>query len=326
MELNEMIIIGAGPAGISMAAEAINSGIPADKVVIIEKSHEHSWAIRKFYPETKLVTANYKGKDAHCDGVLCLMDSSKQETLSYLDKIIDDKKINVSYNESVHKMERMDDGSFLVETNTSKYHAKICSIAIGMFGKPNKPSYALPSSAKSRILFDITSREIKDEKILIVGGGDSASEYAQYLVQQNKDITLSYRQETFARMNDINRETLLDLEKGKKVEILYKSNIESLEDIDEKIKVNFTELPAITYDTVVYALGGSTPTNFLSLLGIAFEGNQPIIKDGFETSVPGLFLLGDLSAGKKGGSIISAFNSSHSAMKKICTDYLACKI
>jgi thioredoxin reductase len=50
------------------------------------------------------------------------------------------------------------------------------------------------------------------------------------------------------------------------------------------------------------------------------------MKDGFETSIPGLFLIGDLSAGRKGGSIISAFNSSHDAMKKICDSYLSCEL
>ena len=80
------------------------------------------------------------------------------------------------------------------------------------------------------------------------------------------------------------------------------------------------------FDQIVFALGGSTPTNFLKLLGIEFNGNEPIMKDGFETSIPGLFLLGDLSAGRKGGSLISAFNSANSAMEKVCNDYLSCKI
>ena len=321
-----MIIIGAGPAGISMAAEAINAGIPAHKIIILEKAQEHSWAIRKFYPDKKLVTANYKGQDALCNGVLCILDSSKTETLSYLDHIIQEKEINVLYNESVHKMEKTEDGFFVVETNVGQYKGKICAIAIGMFGRPNKPEYKLPSSAKDRILFDITTQKVEDSNVLVVGGGDTASEYAQYLVQDGNTVTLSYRRDTFSRMNQINRDSLLQLAKNKSAKILYSSNIVSLEHIGDKIKVNFKEIEDQSYDIIVYALGGSTPSNFLNLLGIDFNGTEPVVKDGFETSIPGLFLLGDLSAGKKGGSIISAFNSSHSAMKKICTDYLNCRI
>ena len=74
----EMIIIGAGPAGISMAAEARGVGIPTEKIVVLEKGDAHSWAIRKFYPAAKPVLANYKGINAVCTGVMCLTDMSKE--------------------------------------------------------------------------------------------------------------------------------------------------------------------------------------------------------------------------------------------------------
>ena len=67
-----------------------------------------------------------------------------------------------------------------------------------------------------------------------------------------------------------------------------------------------------------YALGGTTPTNFLKAIGMAFDGNAPVVKEGYETSVPGLYLIGDLSAGKKGGSINLAFNMAARAMRAIC--------
>ena len=68
-----------------------------------------------------------------------------------------------------------------------------------------------------------------------------------------------------------------------------------------------------------------TPENFLKLIGIEFDGPNPILKEGYETTIPGLFLTGDLSAGKKGGSIIWAFNSANTAIKKIFSDYINCK-
>jgi len=61
----------------------------------------------------------------------------------------------------------------------------------------------------------------------------------------------------------------------------------------------------------------------LKAAGIEFDGPEPVLKDGYETTVPGLFLLGDLSAGRKGGSINWAFNSANTAMKRICERYLA---
>ncbi len=325
----EMLIIGAGPAGISMGVEAVSSGIDSSKVVIIEKAPEHSYMIRKFYPDQKLVTANYKGKAAMCSGVMCIPDYSKSETLTYLDQAIEKNQLEVRYEETAWKLEKLEDGSFRVYTDKSEFKTKTCVIAIGMMGKPNKPDYKIPSTIRDKVHFDITSKKIENSKVLVIGGGDSASEYVQYLSQEGNKVDLSYRKDSFARMNEINQVSLFTLEKRGETKLFLNSNAIGLEEKDGQVQVNFSEeeCPLRVYENVVYALGGTSPTNFLKLLKIEFSGtDEPIVKDGFETSVAGLFLIGDLSAGKRGGSIISAFNSSHEAMKKICNDYLTCKV
>lgn len=86
----EMIIVGAGPAGISMAAEARAAGIHSEQILVLEKGATHSWAIRKYYPAAKVVLANYKGIEAVCAGVMCISDMSKEETLTYVDRTIKD--------------------------------------------------------------------------------------------------------------------------------------------------------------------------------------------------------------------------------------------
>lgn len=97
-----MIIVGAGPAGISMAAEARNADIPSEKILVLEKGGTHSWAIRKFYPAKKIVLANYKGIVAVCTGVMCISDMSKDETLTYIDRAIEQYQLSVHYNEAVN--------------------------------------------------------------------------------------------------------------------------------------------------------------------------------------------------------------------------------
>lgn len=325
----DIIIIGAGPAGISMAVEAITAGVPKEKILVLEKANEHSFTIKKFYPEKKLVTANYKGFEAVCIGVMCIWDSSKAETVSYLDDAINKNGLQVNYNETVWKLNKdADTGLFTVTTDKGEYKSKVTAIAIGILGKPNKPDYPLPASLKDRILFDITSTEVKSSKVLVVGGGDSASEYCQYLSQEGNDVTLSYRRTELKRMNFINRDSLLALEKEGKVKLLLGTDIESVSSTEGKPAVIFKGQDNVyeTYDYIVYALGGTTPTNFLKLIGIEFNGPEPVLGEEYETSVPGLFLIGDLSAGSKGGSINWAFNSSKRAMQKICVDYLHCNL
>ncbi len=324
--MKELLIIGAGPAGISLAAEAINNGLNKDDIVVFEKADKHSFSIRKFYPDSKPVTANYKGNEANCEGVLCLTDTTKEETLNMLDKVIEDYGINVQYNSSVHKITPTDKGYFLIEANNESFITKSCAVAIGVMGRPNRPSYSIPTDLSNRVHFDVSDKKLTNQDILVVGGGDSASEYAQYLSAEGNNVTLSYRRTEFSRMNEINKKLLSDLVEKNKIELLMGSDIDSIESQNNsKVLVNFKELSPRSFDHILYALGGTSPKHFLKTIGISFDGQEPELTGNFETNVPGLFLVGDLSAGKAGGSIISAFNSSHRAMNAICRDYLDCK-
>ncbi len=332
MRKYKLLIVGAGPAGISLVMEARNAGLSSDEILIIDKAEAHSWVIRSLYPDKKLVTANYKGMPAVCHGVMCLEDSSKKDTINYLDKAIKNTGVKVNYREEVLKIEHVDkngDEFFNVITNKNKYESKIVVIAIGIFGKPNKPDYKLPLKLKNKIHFDITSFFAKGESVLVVGGGDSASEFAQYLVEMGNKVTLSYRRKEFIKMNAINRKSLIELAHCGKVSILFESNIFRVEVSESKTPlVYFKEghFGMQEFDRIVYALGGSTPENFLKSTGIDFCEDTPKLKEDGETNIKGLFVGGDLLAGKKGGSISHAFNSSRLTMEKICRSYLDCEI
>ena len=326
----DLIIIGAGPGGIALAAEARASGIDRSRTLVLEKGATHNWAIRQLYPEQKLTTANYKGFAARCEGLLCITDMTKSETLEFFDKVIETYEINIQFDAEVyaaHRVEGQAGARFRVESSKGSYEAKVLAVAIGIFGRPNKPQdYRLPSSLKERLLFDMTSQAIEQENVLVVGGGDTAAEYVEYLYKQSNRVTLSYRQAEFARLNEQNRTTLLAMEQRQEVEILRRSNIQQVEVADGRPRVVFMESayqPRV-FDRVIYALGGTTPTNFLKMLGIAFNDRGPIVDQAGETNVGGLYLLGDLVVGKNGGSIITAFNSAVRAMTRICTHQLSC--
>lgn len=324
--LYEIVIVGAGPAGISLAVEACARGINAQDILVLEKAQDHSWSIRKFYPDEKLVTANYKGIDVGCTGTLCLNDSSKDETLDYLSQAIKDNHLNVLYNHGVEAIEKLNNGQYVVCSGNECFVTKTVAIAIGVLGRPNRPSYPIPAAVNGMVSFDVTSKKLSGKKVLVVGGGDSASEYVQYLSQQGNDVTLSYRRQEINRMNDINKNTLMSLAEKGDCTLLLGTDIESLEEAKAKVRVNYKNGEPIDYDHIVYALGGSTPKNFLEAVGIEMRKEGPEVNDFFESKKKeGIFLLGDLSAGSGGGSINLAFNNSHTAMKEICHMYLDCK-
>ena len=162
--------------------------------------------------------------------------------------------------------------------------------------------------------------------MLVVGGGDTAAEYVRYLRQQDNRVTLSYRKADFTRLNQQNHDALLAMEQRGEVEMLRSSNIKEIEDEGGRPRISFAEpdYTDLIFDRVIFALGGTTPTNFLHTLSINFNGDGPLFDEAGATNVDGLYLIGDLVVGKKGGSIITAFNSAVWAMKSICTRDLAC--
>jgi thioredoxin reductase (NADPH) len=327
----DLIIIGAGPGGIALAAEAQASGIDTKRTLVLEKSPTHNSAIRQFYPDKKLTTANYKGFHAVCEGLLCITDMTKSETIEYFDRIIADYNLNLQYETEVYAMRPVESESgsrFRVETSKGSYDTKVLAIAIGILGRPNKPKeYRFPPSLKDRLLFDITSQTIENEDVLVVGGGDSAAEYVDNLFKQGNRVTQSYRGADFPRLNDLNRSMLMAMEERGEVEICRSSNLKEITDVEGRPHVAFQEeqFASRSFDRVVYALGGTTPSNFLRMLGINFDDKGAVFDETGETNVPGLFLLGDLIVGKSGGSIITAFNSAVSVIERICSNHLPCK-
>jgi thioredoxin reductase (NADPH) len=133
----DLIIIGAGPGGIALAAEAGASGIASSQVLLLEKGPTHNSAIRQLYPEQKLTTANYKGFAARCEGLLCLKDMTKSQTLEFFDKVINDYQINIEFNTEVYGMHGLDQEGgirFRVETSKGAFESKVLAVAIGIFG------------------------------------------------------------------------------------------------------------------------------------------------------------------------------------------------
>src|SRR5258708_18248562 len=210
--MDDLIVIGAGPGGIALAAEAFASGLDQSQTLILEKGPTHNSAIRQLDHAKKLTTLNYKGFDARCEGLLCVRDMTKPETLQFFDKIISDYHVNIEFNAEVYGMRRLDgkgEARFQVESSQGVYESKVLACAIGIFGRPNKPKeYRLPPTLKERLLFDMTSQQIQNEAVLVVGGGDTAAEFGPYLRQQENRITLSCRKRDFTRLNDDNLEAL----------------------------------------------------------------------------------------------------------------------
>ncbi|MDR3177773.1 MAG: NAD(P)-binding domain-containing protein [Campylobacteraceae bacterium] len=304
--LYDVIIVGGGPAGIGAAVESSVLGIK--NILLIEKGDNHSQTIRKFYKDNKRVDKDYKGQETNLEGNIEFMDGSKESTISYFDKLLDQEKIDTAFNSEVESIEKAGD-IFRVSTNKTGYLAKNIIIAIGKMGRPNKPSYKIPLSVSDKVNFNINKCS-QGESILVVGGGNSAAEYAVGLSDSN-NVTLNYRKDKFTRLNEINEKNIWDFQKQGKLSLLLGIDIKGLENEEGDVKVLFDDETSLVFNRVVYAIGGTTPIDFLKKCNIlSDEKGHPIFDENFETSVKNMYICGDVAT-TQGGSIAIALNQAY---------------
>ncbi len=104
---------------------------------------------------------------------------------------------------------------------------------------------------------------------------------------------------------------LLEYNGQEKLRLRLGCDIISLENESGLVKVNFTDGYYTIYDRVIYAIGGTTPVDFLKKCGMDLdENNEPIFDENYETSIKGLFVGGDIAV-HSGGSIAIALNHTH---------------
>lgn len=309
----DIAIIGAGPGGIAASIEANKAGIA--KVVLFEKSNEHSSTIRKFYKDGKRVDKDYKGQIVDLRGSIPFKDTDKEGYLAMFDELLKENNIEPKYSTDIEKVVKKDGYFEISSTNNEVFQARFVIIAIGKMGQPNKPDYKIPPTLLKKVAYNANGIN-PGEKVLVVGGGNSAVEYAIALADET-DTTLNYRRTEFNRINEINTKGL-EAAFASKLKKKLGVNIERLEDNNGQIEVFYDDSTSEVFDRVVYAIGGAVPLDFLKKCGLDLdEAGLPITKD-FESSVEGIFVIGDILS-KNGASVATALNQALDAINKIKT-------
>jgi thioredoxin reductase (NADPH) len=298
----QLAIIGAGPAGIATAVESYVLGMR--DIILLEKDENHNATIRKFYKESKRVDKDWKGQKVELDGTIYFMDGTKESTLDFFDQLLDNEVLELRTHTEVQKIVKQEDALEVFIAGGS-IRARYVVVTIGRMGKPNKPDYKIPPSIKNQVHFTLDACGA-GEKIMVVGGGDSAIEYAVELCGRN-DVTICYRRGTFRRANPTNQADIERVMNSGSVRALLNTEIVELESESGKVKTIFSDGSSEMFDRVVYAIGGTTPSGFLQSSGIREEDGKPVHDENYQTNVPGLFVAGDITQ-ESGGSIALGLN------------------
>ncbi len=260
--LNDLIVIGAGPAGISASLRAIENNL---KYLTIERD-EIGGTVAK-YPRQKLVMTSPVEFPMY--GKFNKLQLSKENLLAFWDMVLNRADFNVSTGEKVEDIKRGDDGIFTVISATNQYRARAVILALGKAGEPRK--LGVEGEDLPKVMYRLIEADhYINKKILVVGGGDSAVEAAMGLANQaGNQVTLSYRSERFNRIKERNAKRIEDCMRSGKVKVLFNSSPLEFkpESVILDVAGNQQEIPN---DFVWIFAGGTPPNAFLKKIGVGF--------------------------------------------------------
>jgi thioredoxin reductase/Pyruvate/2-oxoacid:ferredoxin oxidoreductase delta subunit len=267
----DVVIVGAGPAGISASLRASERGL---KALTLERE-DVGGTVSK-YPRQKLVMTSPVEFPLH--GKFNKTTLSKEDLLKFWEKIMQRTDLNIHTGEGVETVKKATDGLFSVRTAVEEYKSRAVVLALGRAGTPRK--LGVKGEELPHVLYRLIEADHYTHKnILIVGGGDSAVEAAMGLAhQEGNKVTISYRKGEFSRLKDRNEKRIEEHSKSGKLEVLFNSMPVEFREGCVLIECS-GEVRELPNDFVWIFAGGTPPSDFLKAAGVAFGST-----DGSEAS------------------------------------------
>lgn len=255
----DVIIIGAGPAGISATLRAKELRL---RFLTLEQDTLGGTVYS--FPRAKVVMTSAMYLPLY--GKVKLTETTKSELLSLWQKALEKNQITISENEKVDTVQK-DGKLFKVTTTKGSYTTASVLIAIGRRGTPRK--LGVKGENLEKVYYRLLEPElIKNKNVLVVGGGDSAIESALLIAEEGNNVTLSYRGDSFSRLKPKNLERISNAQNENTISVLLGTNPKEI--LPDKVLLtnksgDITELPN---DLVYIFAGGELPNAFLEKMGI----------------------------------------------------------
>ncbi|MEE8307060.1 MAG: NAD(P)-binding domain-containing protein [Gammaproteobacteria bacterium] len=258
----DVVVVGAGPAGFSASLAAMQHKL---RFVTIEQ--ENLGGTVAHYPRGKLVmTAPVK---LPLIGKMQFTETTKEALLDFWTVASKRSGLRPNYGERVEGVMQRD-GGFEVKTTRSIYPCRAVLLAIGRRGTPRKLD--VPGENLPKVVYRVIDPEqYRGQRVLVVGGGDSALEAAVSIADEpDTMVTLSYRSAAFSRAKEKNRRRVDEAVASERLRVLLSSNVKQIGHQTVQIEQQ-GKLLEIENDCVVVSAGGILPTAFLQEMGITVE-------------------------------------------------------
>jgi thioredoxin reductase len=264
-EVYDVVIVGAGPAGMSAALTAHERGLRA---VVLDQQGAGGTILH--YPRRKLVMVQPVSIPGY--GPLPKREYAKEDLLAIWEELHRNHGLDIHIGIRLVGLDGTA-GAFTVHTDKGDWSARHVLLALGRRGTPRRLN--VPGEDSAKVVYRLIDAEAyKGRHVMIVGGGDSAAEAAVGLaVQDCASVVLSYRKPELLRIKHRNAERIAPLIASGAVEFLGETTVTAIEAGRVLLAGPDGALERPNDDVIVLA-GGVPPFPMLHELGIRFGGDQ----------------------------------------------------
>jgi thioredoxin reductase/NAD-dependent dihydropyrimidine dehydrogenase PreA subunit len=258
-EIWDLVIVGAGPAGLAAGLEARRRGLRA----CVVDQEQLGGAIRSF-PRQKIVMTAPVELPGY--GKVSLQRTTKEALLELWHEVVAKTSLVIDAPVKVDAIERAADGSFEVRTSAGVRRARKVILCIGRRGTPRK--LGVPGEQLDKVTYRLIEPEqYRGARCLVVGGGDMAVETALMLAnEEGTRVTLTHRGAAFDRCKPDNFDALERAQKAGRVDVRLSSS-------PSEIAADHVMLGGarVENDFVFVCIGGELPTKWLNQMGIEVQ-------------------------------------------------------
>lgn len=294
----DLIIIGAGPAGIAAAYQAKKEGLNylvIEKGLIANTIYNYPVGLTVFSTTNELEFVRGDLKPAR-------EKPTREELLSYYVRFVLDNELNIHTEETVVSVSAAD-AIFTVVTDRGKHQARNVLFAIGAMDHPRKlgvPGEDLPHVYDH---FRETYPWVR-KKALVVGGGNSAGEAALFLAQEGAETTLAIFRDDWENADPKQgcikywvKEPLENEVKEHCLDLFFLGRVVEFREGEVELESESGERAVLANDVVFVLIGSDADLSLLKELGVGTEtgkhGEVPVYDpETFETNVPGIYVAG----------------------------------
>src|SRR6185503_3018057 len=291
----DLVIIGAGPAGLSAAEAAAREGLD---YVVIEKGTIAN-TIRQ-YPVGREMFSTPNEVEMHPGTLRPVREKpTREEMLSHYIHFVLDLDLKINTDERVVSVNGNSNEGFVVKTDRNEYEARRVLFAIGAMEHPrhlNVPGENLP---KVHHLFVDPYAYVRKEA-LVVGGGNSAAEAALFLSEEGARTTMAIWREDWenrdpkagAMKHWVRTPLEQQITAGHLRVVLYKQ-IAEITETEVTLTTETGESLTLKNDVVFVLVGSDADLTLLKKLGVQTEPGKltqvPVYNpETYETNVPGV--------------------------------------